>query len=172
MVVPPGEGDKRLTRFLGGNPYSAITLPFPGENILDEPAKQVGRQRRLFQREGMKGAWNDDERAVRNFKTQGFMERARGEKVELAVQDYGRNTDRRKLRRQRFEFKERLHQVLQGIDVIRKPALPFDGFEVAELRSKPFVGQIHRQQQVLQVACPAQDQTGTQSIAKQEQLRR
>src|SRR5215203_5235326 len=74
MVVPPGEGDERFAGVLGGYPYGAITLPFPCENILGEPAKQVGRQCGLFQREGMKGAWNDDERAVRNPKTQGLVE--------------------------------------------------------------------------------------------------
>jgi DNA-binding CsgD family transcriptional regulator len=38
-----------------------LPFPFAGENILGKPGKQVGRQRRLFEGEGVKRAWNDNE---------------------------------------------------------------------------------------------------------------
>src|SRR6478752_5527069 len=106
MVVPAGEWDERITRILRSDPHRTVALPFSGENILRKSGKQVSRQRRLFERESVKGAWNDDERAVGNLEPQGIMKRARGKKVELAVQDDRRNADRMQLRRQRFEFEK------------------------------------------------------------------
>ena len=36
MVVTLRERDERITRVLRGDPYRAVALPFPGENILGE----------------------------------------------------------------------------------------------------------------------------------------
>src|SRR4051812_21938366 len=76
------------------------------------------------------------------------------------------------LRRQRLEVEKGLHKVLQRIDIVDKPALPLDRVEVAEQRLEPGVREIHRQQQILQIACAAEDQAGAQRIAKQHELRR
>src|SRR5258708_14466627 len=141
MVIAGWEGDGRITCFLRGYPDRTVAHPFSGENILGKSRKQGCRQRRLFEGESVKGPWNDDESAIRNLEAQGFMQCTWGKKIELTVQDHRRDADRRKLRRQRFELEKRLHQILQSIDVIGQPALPFDRFEVAELRSKPCVRQ-------------------------------
>ena len=169
---PLGNGMSGSPAFSGAIHTERSPFHFPERTSSANPESRCGRQRRLFERESVKGAWNDDERAVGNLEPQGFVKGARGKKVELTVQDDRRNADRMKLRRQRFEFEKRLHQVLQRIDIVGEPALPLDRFEVAKLRSEPGVGQVHRQQQVLQIACPAKDQAGPERIAEQQKLRR
>jgi len=66
MVVTFRERDQRITRVLRSDPHRAVAPPFSGENLLGKSKEQMGRQIRLFEREGVKGAWNDDERAVGN----------------------------------------------------------------------------------------------------------
>jgi hypothetical protein len=66
MVVARREGDERIARLLRGYPHRAVTVPFAGKNILGKPGKEVSRQRRLFEGEGVEGAWNDNKRAVGN----------------------------------------------------------------------------------------------------------
>src|SRR4051812_23896159 len=100
------------------------------------------------------------------------MQCTRRQEIELAIQDQRRNRDGRKLCRQWLEVEKRFHEILQSIDIIGQPALPFDRLEIPELRPEPCIREVHWQQQVLQVTCPAMDQAGAQGVAEQEQLRR
>src|SRR4051812_17324673 len=91
MILAGREGDQRISRLIRGNPYRLIALPSFRQNLLRECGKQVSRQRRLFESEGVVSVWNDNQGAIRNLNAQGFVQRAGSQKIELAVQDHRRN---------------------------------------------------------------------------------
>src|SRR3954451_24766680 len=92
MILAGRKGDQRISCSIRGNPDRLIALPSFRQNVLREAGKQVSRQRRLFEREGVIGMWNNDESAIRNTNTQCFVERAGTQKIKLAVQDQRRNS--------------------------------------------------------------------------------
>ena len=93
---PLGKGMSGSPAFSGAIHTGLVALPAfrperPRRTLRAGPPSDAG----FFQGEGVIGPWNDDERAVGNLKTQGLVQRARGEEVEFAVQDHRRNADRR-----------------------------------------------------------------------------
>ncbi len=172
MVEAGGEGDDIAAGLFGRDPDRLLAVPAAGHDVLREARQQVGGQRRLLQREGMIGVGNDDQRAVGNFDAHRLLQRARREEIELAVQDHGGDADRGQLRRQRLEVEKRLHQVLQRVDVVEEPAAPLGGLHRVQVRTDPGIGEIHRKQQVHEIAGAAEHQPGHHRLAQEIELRR
>jgi len=142
------------------DPNCLVAFPASGEHVVCEPSQQVCGERRLLQGESVIGTRNDHERAVGNLHAQRLVQRARRQEVELAIQDHRRHPDRRQFRRQRLEVEEGLHQVLQRVDVVDEPPLVLHAVELVQDWAQPFIRDVHRQQQVLEIACAAENQAG------------
>src|SRR3954466_16326901 len=84
VIVARWKRCKRATDFFRSDPHGLVALPTAAKNAFGKTRQEVCRESRLLQGEGVIGIWNDHQRTVGNVDAQGFMQRARRQKVEFA----------------------------------------------------------------------------------------